>query len=530
MKKVRHTSNRLPAKARTYTPVLNADTVFNHLMERFAGTENYSTTVPFSRSELMTSGLDRKTRDLNKECGYPFVDPTIKDYVELYERHDIAAAIVNAKPDACFRAGLEVYDTEKPKSTEFDSAFERLSEDEDTAPTHWLHKADRESGIGEFAILLLGMNDGKKLSEPAFGTGAQGRPSSTEDRKLLYMRVYGQRCVNIAKLETNPNTNRYNKPLLYDINFADPNIGISGTPAPAQKGELVHWTRVLHVAEDSGSSMVFGRPRLKQCYNRLLDLRKILGSSAEMFYKGGFPGLFFETFEKLAGDAKLDKASLTEEMAAYQAGLQRFLTTVGGTWKSLEVQVADPTNHVEMQLLMISATTGIPMRILVGSEAGHLASSQDAVTWNARIKERQGNYLEPRLIRPFVQRLVTLGLLPKPKNDRFRVYWPDLNSMTDKDRADVSLKTAQALLQYATSGMENMITFPDFMVQVLNYPVAVATEIFARAKAQAKSDMLTRDVWSPEAGNTLLTSGSDSSKSTGASGRKNAIGGALKPR
>ena len=56
---------------------------------------------------------------------------------------------------------------------------------------------------------------------------------------------------------------------------------------------VVHWSRVIHIAENAGGTGVYGLPRLQSVYNRLEDLLKIMAGSGEsawrLLYKGWSP-------------------------------------------------------------------------------------------------------------------------------------------------------------------------------------------------------------------------------------------------
>jgi hypothetical protein len=50
----------------------------------------------------------------------------------------------------------------------------------------------------------------------------------------------------------------------------------------------VYWSRILHVADNRKTSEIFGIPRLQVVYNNVIEVKKISGSSGEMFYKGAY--------------------------------------------------------------------------------------------------------------------------------------------------------------------------------------------------------------------------------------------------
>jgi hypothetical protein len=167
--------------------------------------------------------------------------------------------------------------------------------------------------------------------------------------------------------------------------------------------------------------------------------------------------------------------------------LRRYLGLIGATAKSLSPQVVDPTPQIAVQLEAITIQLGIPLRIFKGSERGELASGQDDATWNDRLRERQQSYLTPRVIVPFVDRLIQLGVLPEPA-EGYRVWWPDLDSQSDTEQADVAVKYTGALAQYVTSGVESLLPPLDFLTRVLGFDEAEAAAMLEAAEAAVEEE------------------------------------------
>lgn len=452
-------------------PKITSDLVFNSLMRT-----NYSTSAGINSLLLRTpSRLDPPDRDLDRECGYPR-DPDVRQYKALYDRVGIAARVVNIWPDECWAAYPELYRSEKPIEHRFEKAWKLLARR--TLPWHYLHRVDRLSGIGQYGILLLGLSDGRDLRLPAAGLDARtGLPvPERTPLDLLYLRAFDQSVVKVEETETDVSSPRFGQPTLYHIYFADPS-GLVNV-----ESKLVHWTRVIHVSDNRECSEIYGVPRMRAVLNNVYDIRKVSGSSAEMFWKGGFPGYAFETWPDLAGEAAVDEDAMREEMEAFQNGLQRYLSSVGGTWKSLQIQIADPSNHLTQQLTLLCATIGVPLRIFLGTESGHLASTQDAGTWKERLRGRQLNYLEPMVVRPFVDRLMALGCLPQV--EEYLIAWRDLQTLGDKDRADVGLKRVQALMQYVTGNVQTVMPLRLLLTLVIGFSEPEADTIVELLESQ----------------------------------------------
>lgn len=466
---------------------MTAQLVFNQLLHN-----HLSTRLGWMRDQC---SLDPAGRDLYMECGYP-ESPTIDEYKLLYEREGMAKRVVDIWPDETWSIYPELYDTLDDEESVFEKRWKEINK---KIPCwHYLHRIDRLSGIGRYGLLYIGLNDGRKPDQPVlginqFGERGAGKPLS-KLREILYLKPFSEDLVEIEKLDSDTSSPRFGQPLYYMIRINDPvsnSISASAENTVSQKVR-VHWSRVLHVADNRDSSEVYGAPRMRPVLNRLLDLRKILGSSAEMFYKGGFPGFSFEAFPELAGDAELDEDSIKEQLEAYMNGMKRYLAATGGVFKSLAPQVADPTHHVMQQVTYIAATMGTPVRILLGSESAHLASTQDTGNMNKKTAHRQNVYAEPMVARPFIDRLRLLQVMPEPQNTLYYMDWKDLNTLTDIDQSNIALKRAQALMQYTTGGTETIIPPREFLVYVLGFTSMEAEAILAAAKTNKK---MTEDVW-----------------------------------
>jgi hypothetical protein len=210
-------------------------------------------------------------------------------------------------------------------------------------------------------------------------------------------------------------------------------------------------------------------PRLEAVYNRLMDLEKLVGGDAEMFWRGARPGYQGKVDENYQMTAET-KQDLKDQVQEYENNLRRILINEGVDLVALAPQIADPLNHVEIQLQMISAVTGIPKRILTGSERGELASTQDREEWLGFVSSRRQEFAEPLVVRPFVDRCIDYGVLPKPQ-DRYIIKWKDLWSPSDKERVDIGRMRAAALKDYGTNPMvEDIVTPEGFLKYFLGMP------------------------------------------------------------
>jgi uncharacterized protein len=448
-------------------------------------------TIPFSR-DLLAGDFDGKNRDLNAECGYPdWGQITIEDLSRMYEREGVARRVVNVLPDESWTMDPLVYENNKSELSDFEKKWVTFKTESNAY--HYLNRIDRISGVGQFGVLVIGFNDKKSLDKPASGfdlkTGGW-KEDYKEEHEVIFLRPVKQPYVRVKSYNSDKQSPRFGLPEVYQIQFmSEHEIPLSGTSGSSTQTTVaeeqlsdyseVHWTRCLHVADNSEMSEIFGVPRMIPVYNRLQDLRKLLGGSAEMFWKGAFPGISFETHPDIV-NPNLDSDSLRAEFKAYQDGLQRFIAVSGITAKSLAVQVADPEAHIAAQMSAIATTIGVPLRVLLGSEAAQLASSQDKQTWNGRLKYRQNKHVTPVIVVPFVQMLQAMNVLPRTK-ETVRVDWPDLDLPTRMDKAEVLLRRTEAMARYVQGNVDVIVEPKDFLVQFMDFDEDVADALLDNA-------------------------------------------------
>ena len=419
------------------------------------------------------------TRDIDSECKYP-TEITIANYRDLYDRLGLATRVVDLWPDECWQQDPNVYESEDSTETAFEKAFDQGQDEQ-----HWFHylyRLDRLSGIGRYGCLLFGLSDASDnngLMQPAPGVNPEtGEPTSPGTGvQLLFLRAFDESLLTIDDLEKNTASPRYGMPTIYSVIFEDP----TGQTVDRNRVKI-HWTRILHAADNREHSEVFGVPRMKNVFNHLLDVKKIGGGSAEMFWKGGFPGYNFKIDPEIA-DVDLEdeetKEKFKEQIRLYSEGLQRYMALVGVSVENLQPQVADPKGHLEGIIKLIAMAKSVPWRLLQGTEEARLASSQDKSTWNGRVARRQRNYLTPMIVRPFVDRLMAYGVLPPV--DEYTVDWPDLNAPSDLDLAEIAAKRTEAYAKYVQGKVWQVIPPREYhmTIQGLEEEVAEALEAAA---------------------------------------------------
>lgn len=415
-------------------------------------------------SRLALQGQITKThnnkRNLYNIFGYD-VEPNIEDYINRFLRQDIAKRIVDAYPKACWATPPMITDdADTQEESVFEKAYLDLIEHKKIKLFHYIRRLDTVTGLGHFGLLYIGIKDGKDPKEPVDS-------ARLKLGDILFLSPYSEKNATISAYEEDPQNERYGLPLMYKLSFGG--YGGVNTSSPSsmvqRKTIEVHYSRIIHAADGVLENDVFGTPRIEPVVNRLIDLEKIVGGGSEMFFLNARGGIHMNQ----QPETKLVDTSLLEtRMEEFTHNLTRYLRTKGIDVQTLNFDIADPKNYFDIIISLISATTGIPKRILTGSEQGQLASSQDENNWLARVNERQTDYCEVQILRPLIDWFIEHGILPRPLNDNYVIEWPDLRTVSDNEKAEVGVKISQAVANYINAhGSEYMMTPQQFMEDVL---------------------------------------------------------------
>lgn len=384
-------------------------------------------------------------RDLYQACGYPdALELNFTYYISRFSRQEVAKRVVMAPVLATWKDPPLIHEDKDPIiQTQFEDMWEDIVKKHRIF--HYIRRSDILAGLGQYSVLLLGFDDGEDLSKEV-------TPSS--NRNLIFIQPYSEANAYIEMWDQDPASSRFNLPLMYSVRISN-----QGNQDYIEKS--VHWSRVIHIADGLLENDVYGTPRLKCVYNRLQDLETIVAGSAEMFWQGAFPGVIFSM------DADADPntqtiAQMDDEISKYIHKLRRYMKMQGVTPHQLMPNIVSPTEHAMMQLKLISSGTGIPLRILIGSERGELSSAQDENNWNNRVDERRMDYGE-NILRNIIDRFIYVGILPEVKE--YYIEWPPLASITVEDQARIAEMRMKAIAAYTNALGAQDIYPPEYFLR-----------------------------------------------------------------
>ena len=395
-------------------------------------------------------------RDLNTVFGY--TERTFPEYMALYRKQDIAGRIVAGVSRSCWRSGVTVQASEDDPTPVMVDDLDALTE---AGVFLKLERADILNRIGRYSVLVVGVPDGAASPEEPLGTAGGGNRLDQ-----VYFMPYAQDGITVVKWVTEVIDPRYGKPEVYQLEV----VGRTNDElVPSRQSVKVHWSRIVHMAEGCLDNDLEGTPALEPVANRLDDLNKAVGGSAEAYFRNARGKMALELSKDFQGDLTApQKEALQNEADEFTNNQRDFMRLRGTSAKVLNTPQADPEGTVKVALQMIMGATGYPMRVLTGEGSGQLAGSEDKLTWNQIVSDRQNQICAPWFWR-VLEILQAANMLTVPEGAV--LDWPITEALSEKEAAEVQDKRASALEKVAravtTPGFDSEMTAQQAIEEVL---------------------------------------------------------------
>ena len=380
-----------------------------------------------------------------QDFGYPeHIDFNL--LYSMYERNSLAKAAVDKTTRKTWQDPPWLLETPRDGS---EGAIKKETRLEKAIRQHFSNirfwtkvmEADRRSLVGRFGAVILRVADNKPTNEPL------ERVSGGLDALVDVIPAWeGQ--LRVTQWDTNPASMSYGDPLMFE--YDEGQLGIYGNnPAVAQgraRKLTIHPSRIIIWSMDGTMDQ---DSALKAGYNDLISIEKIKGAGGEGFWKNAKQAPILE-MDKEADIAKMARAMgitpervadvMNEQAAKWQQGFDELLMLQGMTAKLPKIELPDPEHFFMNPLQCFAASFDIPLKVLVGTQTGERASSEDASQWNQTCNFRRKNTVIPNILQ-IVKRLVMCGVLKE--NPEWFVDWTDLTESTMLEKIDRAGKMAK---------------------------------------------------------------------------------------
>lgn len=417
------------------------------------------------RQRMQYAGINGNTKrtKLWDEFGYP-EQVGFDQYYRAYERNAVAHAAVHKLLDSCWTDNPTIIDgaekDEAKETTPWESSVTKLMS------KHWpkIKDADRRNMVGRYSAILLQIKDNREWKEPVDTAVVKSLGSAA----LVKLIPAWESQIKPGGFDTDTMSETYGQPVNYQFN--EQPVGDDGTYG-AVRSVTVHPDRVIILCEGAeDENMLSGIPLLRAGYNKLLDVEKTSGGSAEGFLKNASRQLGI-AFDKDTDMASLKEqaeeagfkdlgAALNDKIARMNRGSDAALVMQAGTPSVLSVAAADPTPTWMAAANEFSASIQCPFTIMFGQQTGRLASDEDKTDWAKRCNGRRWGFMTA-VITSIVERLCSLSVIEPPENGEITLAWSDLLAPSEKEKianmqamADVAQKTAQSFGRSAVSENE----------------------------------------------------------------------------
>lgn len=366
--------------------------------------------------------------DHYRDFGWP-AQLTFENLHRMYRRNSLAAAGVDKTVAKTWQDAPSLWETEKPAESEAEEDIRQRFDD--LRIWQMMAEADRRSMVGRYAGVILRLRDSKSFDQPV------GRVPGGLAGLAGVIPVWESQ-LTVAEWVTDPNSEDYGQPSMYQFTEA----AVGNDDANARRSFRVHPDRVL-IWSDDGT--VNGQSALEPGYNDLLDAEKIKGAGGEGFWKTSRGAPVIEAPQGMSpGDVAHNMGvpvsevldEINKQVDSFQAGFDKGLMLGGMTAKPMQITLPSPEHFFAGPVNSFAASLQIPVKILLGSQTGERASTEDAREWSLTCHSRRVNRCKP-LIHELARRLVRFGILPQRE---WFVGWADLTDASAAEKIDRAAK------------------------------------------------------------------------------------------
>ncbi|AHD00469.1 DUF1073 domain-containing protein [Leisingera methylohalidivorans] len=358
---------------------------------------------------------------------------TFRQLHSMYRRNGLASAGVNKTILKTWQDTPEIWETAKAKESPLEKDIRQRFED--LMIWQALAEADRRAMVGGYAGVILRFRDDKRFDQPV--DSVRGGLDGLAEVIPAWGGQGAQ--LEVAEWVTDERSEDYGKPKMFRFNEAAVGKGQNKV-----RQFMVHPDRVLIWSKDG---TIHCESDLEPGYNDLLDAEKVKGAGGEGFYKSarGNPVLEADKEMKWADMAKAmgvpvgelaDK--MNEQVEDFQKGFDKLLMVQGMQAKTLPVTLPTGDTYFNAAVNSFAASLLIPVKILLGSQTGERASTEDATEWNLVNNARRVNFAKPR-IRALLNRLERVEIIPERD---WAINWADLTDASKDKKIERAGKMA----------------------------------------------------------------------------------------
>ncbi len=450
----------------------------------------------FDRSSLWMEQYGGE-RNLFSALGY-VTNPRYEHYRARYERTDTAQALIDKIPQKAW-SRPEVIDTGVESGTsDFEEKANEFLKGEYTEenPIEVMERATRMERLGKYSLIFLGLNDDNATpseteDEDNESSGVnllsnEVDESSLQDQDageaIVYIRPYDEGRADPEEINwetADPTSERFGKPISYNIDFGD-----------HQPTGRVHHSRVIHVVGNVFDNEFISPSILKSSINRIDDIEKILGGSAEAYWRSAYSPMIVSPPEIQGQMTEFSDSGeeLHKQINRYINNFSREIFTAADV-KLMNPDAENPLEFLETQYRDLAVGHNIPQSILMGNETGERATEEDRRMFNERVSDFREEYCEPAVVNKFIAMLINLNVFPEPQG-WFQLNWPPVDEKTEKEEANIRQTLSDALNSGTGGRPMTVVTPEEYREKILDWEPERGSEVDMEGIESVESEEL----------------------------------------
>ena len=348
---------------------------------------------------------------ISVDFGYPDT-LDFSHFYNMYRRFGIARNIVTLPVDISWIDNPEV-----EGSAAFVKDLNTLIKDKNL----WFRLAglDTRQRVGRYAGALMIVRDGKTLNMPIYKLNGIG--------SLVKIVPLYESQLKVLETQNDVMKDDYGMPTMYQYSAT-----VGNRNEHTASSISIHPSRLVIASEGADDGSIYGISALEAPYNSLMDLRKIIGASAEGFYKNAAQSIVFDLND--AATAKINQTLLdkfNENVDDFMRNRsRRSLWTPGMKANVLTSTLTSPVDAFNSALNDTAAASKIPATILIGQQTGRLASGEDSKQFLSTLQSRRVNF-QSEMVRNVLDWFIKYGVLP---SSEYEIEWSDLMAANDEQK------------------------------------------------------------------------------------------------
>lgn len=376
------------------------------------------------------------------DYGYPM---QIDFYMHwnMYKRNGLAAAGVNIPINLCWLDNpvIREGDDDEHEETQWELEVKRLVKR--LKLFRHLKHADRMQRVGRYSAIFIRVRDGKKPDAELGMISAD---------QIVQLQPIWEGQLEPNEIDEDMTSDRFGLP----INYTYSATGTGNQNDKASQSFTIHHSRLITLSEDAIGGSIYGTPANEAGFNALLDWDKIRGSGGEASWLAAANKQILTPSQPGSNITAETLDGINDALKDMKEGLDEALFLSGVESTPMNNTVPDPEIYKQMAIEEYSASVGIPVKVMVGTQSGVKAGDEDTGSLMRLMQSRRADACSEYIER-WLEWCYLHGVLVMPA-DGHSIIWSDLTAPTAMARAEFALKMTQAQSANMTAGDGQLFT------------------------------------------------------------------------